>query len=109
MKKIVITIMIILFTATGTGYAQIFRSQEKETGSTSVMKDSPASHTDNVSDNSGLFRAGDAGGPGNRPGNNEGIGQESEAPLKDGLGMLVTCSVIFVFVKIFKNKQKGDD
>ena len=109
MKKIIITIMIILFVATEIGYAQIFKNQENETGSTSGMKDSPANDSDHIYSGSGLFRSGEATGPGGRPGNNEGIGQESEAPLKDGLGVLVACSAIFVFVKVYKRKQKNFD
>ena len=109
MKKIVITMMIILFTVTETGYAQFFKNQETETGSISGQKDSPSSNSDDISGNSGFFRAGDATDPGNRPGSGEGIGQESEAPIKDGLGVLVTCSVIFVCVKIFKKKKEDYD
>ena len=109
MKKIVITMMIILFTVTGAGYAQFFKNQDTETGSSSGQKDSPSNNSDDVSGSQGFFRAGDATDPGNRPWNGEGIGQESEAPIKDGLGVLVTCSVIFICIKIFKMKEKDYD
>ena len=109
MKKIVITIIIILYTVVGTGYAQFFKNQDTETGSIAGLNDSHSSNSDDVSGNSGFFRAGDATDPGNRPGNGEGIGQESEAPIKDGLGVLVTCSIIFICIKIFKKKEKDYD
>ena len=97
-----------LVTMMGTGYAQMFKNQDTETETTLGSNDSPSSNSDDVSGSSGFFRAGDATDPGNRPGNGEGIGQESETPLKDGLSVLVACSVIFVFVKVFKKKQKDD-
>lgn len=104
MKKTVATIMIILFTAIGTGYAQIYKSQETKPGTTSGLKDSPASHSDDVSGNSEFFRAGDATGPGDRPGNGGGIGQE--APLKDGLHVILVCSLIFGIVKLSYGKKE---
>ena len=107
MKKIVFTVMIILFIATGTGYAQFFNNQETET--TTEQKDSPSSCSDEVSNSQGFFRAGDASDPGGRPGSGGGIGQESQAPLKDGIGILVTCSVIFVFIKTYKRRRKNTD
>lgn len=102
--------MIILFTATGTVYAQIYKNNgAEETGKISEQKNISTVHSENNSTNNGFFKSGDATNPGSRPGNGGAIGQEEDVPLKSGLNLLLACSVIFGFVKLYKNKQKHDD
>ena len=52
----------------------------------------------------GFFRNSSAGGPGDRPGSGDGIGQE--APLVDGLAFLIACCGILIVVKTVREKQK---
>ena len=98
MKKIILSIMIVLFTSTITSYSQIFKEKE-----TSAAETSPENQkTDNSSN--GFFRA-DPPGPGDRPGPGEGIGQE--APVGDGFHILITCCLVFGLVKLYSVRQKN--
>ena len=88
------------FTASSvTTYAQFFKDKESSSATTSSRN----FDTDN---GAGFFRNSNSG-PGGRPGDGEGIGQE--APLGDGLNALVACCVLFGFVKIYNDKRKKND
>ena len=101
MKKIIITILIIIFTASPvTTYAQFFKDKEPSAARTS------SSSYDTDYSNAGFFRNPNNNGPGDRPGDGEGIGQE--APLGDGINAIITCCVIFGFVKIYNEKRRKD-
>jgi len=108
MKKILVTITIVLFTSTAIGYAGIFKEQSDDISSnnTGVFSNSNNSTTEETTseDYGGFFRSSSADDPGGRPGNGGGIGQE--APLGDGLPVIVACCVILVLVKTFKEKRK---
>ena len=99
MKKIIFTILIILFTATATGNAQIFKSQDVGTEKPSGLN----ANTQDSNEGGGFFRS-EPNDPGNRPGNGGGIGQEE--PIKDGLGVLIACTMVFSLVKIVNNKRR---
>jgi len=110
MKKIIAIILIILFPATVTVYAQIFRSDEihnHESSNNSTMEYSYESSDDY---SGGIFRT-DAEEPGLTPPDaSEGIGEEGEAdaPLNGGLGFLVVCSVAFGVVKLLLHKNANN-
>ena len=98
MKRIIISVLFFLFIASSvTTYAQLFKEHEA-----SITETSNSNSEENNS-NAGFFRAG-APGPGNRPENSEGIGQET--PLGDGLSVMVVCCVLFGLVKIYNGKKK---
>ena len=100
MKKILATILVFLFIATGAGYSQIYKNQETETGKTTGLRNNQAVEQA-VNDNyGGIFRS----GLDDRPGNGEGIGQV--APLAGGLDLLFACSIVFGVVKFYKRRQK---
>jgi len=108
MKKILVTILIFLFTATAIGYAGIFKGQSEDNSSdnNSVSYDSSVSNSEEISneDYGGFFRSSSADDPGGRPGNGGGIGQE--APLSDGLPVLISCCVLLGLLKTFNEKRK---
>jgi len=107
MKKILITIIIFMFTATVTGYAQFFKDnntnrKEATTVSSSFSESRySSSNSEEGDDGAGFFKA-STDGPGGRPGTGGGVGQS--APLDDGLSILIVCCVILVIVRILKNK-----
>jgi len=103
MKKILITVMIFLFTATTvTTYAQIFKEQDSSSYTT-VSGNS--SSTYEVDDNQGgFFRSSTADPPGDRPGNGEGIGQQ--APIGEGLQILVAFCMFFGGIKYYSRNRK---
>jgi len=120
MKKILITITIFLFTATVTGYAQLFMDNDitDNTGTTDGSSYSGGEYSNggdysytgseyssgDSDEDAGFFRTPpeDDNKPGGRPDSGGGIGQE--APLDDGLSILIVCCVILVIVKVLKNK-----
>ena len=100
MKKIIFVIIVILLTAATVGYTQTFDNQEVDNG----VFNGRSNNYETNSDFSGLFKN-ETDDPGGRPENGSGIGQE-QAPLKDGLSVLIACSVAFILVKIYKSKKK---
>ena len=57
-------------------------------------------------DYGGFFRNSTADNPGGRPGTGGGIGQEGEeAPLKDGLSVLLACCFAMIVVKSFQKES----
>jgi hypothetical protein len=101
MKKIVIAIMICLFTSTMASYADFFRnetSNEGSSGQSGSLFGNSSNQPGETSDSSGggLFRSSN-NFPGDRPGSTEGIGQE--APLRDGIWVLVAGCVVLVAAK----------
>ena len=105
MKKILITIIIFMFTATVTGYAQFFKDNDSNSGTTggSSYSESESGYSSGNSeegnDYGGFFKA-RASKPGGRPDITEegGIGQQ--APVGDGLPILIVCCVILVIVRM---------
>jgi len=105
MKKNLITITILIFTATITGYSQFFKENYASNTRTADGNSYNASkhsseNAEEIKEHGGFFKAPAPGGPGDRPETGGGIGQE--APLGDGLTALVVCSVFF---GLFKWKQ----
>jgi len=107
MKKVIVTILIFVFAATAVSYAGIYKSQaaENERYSGGIYSN-PSVDSEGKDSGYGLFRS-SAPGPGNRPGNGGGIGQEgTDAPLGDGIIVLVVCSAILIIVKVIVKKFK---
>jgi len=106
MKKIIITIIIFLFIATLTSNAQLFKNREPVNNELATGLTNNSSRGSDVEDNSvGLFRnGGSAPEPGDRPGNGGGIGQE--APLGDGMTVLIASCIIFGIIKIYNRRKK---
>ena len=108
------TIMIFLFTATTVSYAGPSDPEYNERASNNQSGFFSGSDSDNTSSGtnasespdqtSGFFSSPNADNPGGRPGDGGGIGQQ--APLRDGLNVLVACCVLFGFVKFFNEKRK---
>jgi len=115
MKKILGAILIIMFTATVTGYSQNYKNLNsenenltKDQNSYSIYNETPLGNPDENSENSngrggGLFR--DSSNPDGRPGEGDGIGQET--PLDNGLNVLIACSVIYGVVTFSRMKLKN--
>jgi hypothetical protein len=110
MKKISSLLILFCFIATSISYAQFFREQSDDdnssSGSNSAVYDSKTgnSGSENNDDNGGFFRSSSADNPGGRPGNGGGIGQE--APIKDGLHVLIGCCLVLAVVKSVNEKRK---
>jgi len=111
MKKTLVSILIFMFTATVSVCAQIYNNQEPgnnnsagQNGYYSTYSDVTLTNSNENAGSSGLFKD-TATGPGGRPVNGEGIGQE--APLGNGLNVLIACSVIYGIVLFFKMKSKN--
>jgi len=105
MKKIIIAITILLFAATLTAYAGIYRETSTTPSSTNSGSNSDNSDGGN---NGALFRNSSADNPGGRPGNGGGIGQD-ESPIGDGLPVLIVCSLIFIAVKFWTKKKNKNE
>ena len=101
MKKILITIIIFMFTSTVTGYAQFFKDNDRRETTTNSSDESGYS-SGNSEGGAGFFKTPPARKPGGRPETGDGIGQQ--APLEDGLSVLIVCGVILVIVKVSKNR-----
>jgi len=112
MKKVLATILIFMVGEIITGYAQIYNKQEPE-NETAIEQNgyaiyNEASFLDSSNKNAdtgGIFRDTPATSPGNRPINGGGIGQE--APLGNGLHVLIACSIIYGVIVFFKMKSKN--
>ena len=106
MKKISVTILVYLFAATTAGYAQFFRDRDTNNDRTTENAYG-SSRSENNS--AGFFRSSEADGPGDRPGSGGGIGQGQDAPLKEGLHVLLGCCLIFGVVKVVNGNRKKQD
>ena len=110
MKKILSLFIIFYFIATSISYAQFFREKsenDNSSGSSSAIYDSNAGSSATETDDhyeGGFFRSSSADTPGGRPGNGDAIGQE--APLKDGLPVLIGCCLLLIVIKSVKDRRK---
>jgi len=110
MKQIIIAITLLLCMTTANSYAGLYsrdteiryRQETAETRSGGFFRsDNAFSSESEIAENrgGGLFRSSGIEGPGDRPTSGEGIGQEHEAPLGDGLLVLSVCSALLMVVK----------
>jgi len=98
MKKIVSAFIILLFAASAAGYAQIYGNANSNSGA--LYSESSSSSTTRESDASSggaLYRIDSSNSPGDRPEIGEGIGQE--APLGEGLTVLLVCCLGYIIMK----------
>ena len=100
MKKIFYTIIVFLFAVTISGNAQFFSNNEKETGTKTETGGGFRENSERNNDTGGFFRA--ESDDYERPDVGEGIG---EAPINDGLAVMVLCSIVFVAIKFYKGKR----
>jgi len=112
-KKNLIITLIFLFTTAAVNHASVFEKEKMDgsklpdTGSLygnssgNSIKSSDSVGDSEESFGGGLFRSDH--NPGSRPGIGEGIGEE--APIGNGLHVLVILSVLLGIVKIFRNKS----
>jgi hypothetical protein len=107
MKKTLIVFVVLLFSVVEISYAGIYTSQtnqEKTFSPYNSLYGPPAGNTIIPSDtSSGLFKAPE-NGFGGRPGNGEGIGQE--APIDDGLAILLVCCGVLVIIRAYIRKRE---
>ena len=110
MKKIIIIILIFLFSAIVTGHAQLFRNDQMTNDrrtTTGIYDDSSGNAVDTNSERNnnsggGLFRS-DGTGPGGRPKLGDGIGEDS--PIGGGANVLIACGIIFGAVKLLIDRR----
>jgi len=117
MNKLGIIILIFLFAATEASFAGSDQGSDDGRANTAgatvgFFKDNSSSTRSTAGESSGgadgFFRATTAADPpspdgGDRPGSG-GIGQE--APLGDGMIVLICCGFVLIIMKIFKAKRK---
>jgi len=134
MRKVLSLFVTLLFIATGPSYAGLFKDQSgykssdnNNSGYGNSGYNNSSSYASSNDYSGGLFRSstdedpvgrpgsggaiGNTGGifdddddPMGRPGSGDAIGQQ--APLGDGLLVLIVCCVLLGFVKFFKGKRK---
>jgi hypothetical protein len=106
MKKILITVTILLLIASAISYAGVFKQPESGTaGTNSSLFENTVSTVETTPANSGgFFRSGNPDDPGGRPGDGGGIGQDT--PLNDGLFVLVTCCIFYGTVILYRGKKE---
>jgi hypothetical protein len=100
-----VTILILfLFIAAGVIHAQSNNNSKSNSGALYATPASSTSTTSsNQSDNGGALYKANASGPGERPGDGEGIGQQKDdTPIGDGLLILLGACIIYGFVKFNK-------
>lgn len=107
MKKIVVTIFIFLFAAADANSTGLYKRKTtiNEEHREEVYKETP----ENPDENSvlGLFRSSDPDL--SRP-DSKGIGLErleDDAPIGDGLHILIICCVVLAVLKIVKRRRRG--
>jgi hypothetical protein len=109
MKKIIILTIIFIVSATSAGYAGIFRDQQENASSrnTSMQHENNAGSPEGTSsdDYGGFFRNSGPGAPGDRPGTGGGIGQN--APVSDGIPVILVCCAFFIVIKILDENRKN--
>jgi len=103
MKKRII-ILLSLFFIMNISQAAIYKTKSESDvieNSTGLFGEKKVEKIENTEDNyGGLFRASD---PGGRPGNGDGIGQQ--APLGDGLKILLILCFFFLLYEFSTNKK----
>ena len=104
MKKFryLIPVLIFFFGATATSYAGFFTNQPETNDSYSSSNNYSGGEANEG--NSGFFRSSSADNPGGRPGNGDGIGQD--APVGDGIPVVLACCIALVLLKFFDGKKK---
>ena len=108
MKKLIVTILIFMFAATTASYAGIYKNRAAEDKSYSGgIYGNRSGNAEEKDWGSGIYRSSDPD-PGGRPGSGGGIGQEDgdNAPLGDGLSILLACSALLVIAKAIAKKFK---
>jgi len=110
MRKSVVTILIFLFTATAvyceSTYENRLSNGSESNGTEEYSGNSITTTTNSVenSDSGGLFRSEEGpGSPGGRPQIKDGIGEE--APVGDGLPVLLLGCILLGTVKIYKKER----
>ena len=83
------------------GNAQFFRNNDNETGINNETGRSFRGNPEGNNDTGGFFR--NESDDYERPDVGGGIG---EAPVNDGLVILILCSIVFVVIKIYKRGSK---
>jgi len=109
-KIAMIAVIIFWFSVSTVGRAETYRKLEKDetSGKAGALYNNNINLPDKEvsEDYSAFFRNSIADNPGERPGNGEGIGQEGEeAPLKDGLPVLLACCFAMIVVKSFQKES----
>ena len=112
MKKTMITILIFLFASTAVNYAKISTTDppgDRPTRGIGFFSSDPGTIAETTDDSgTGFFRSSDPdeGRPGgDTGGDGGGIGQE--APIHDGLQILVGFSIALAVFKAFNEKRKS--
>ena len=110
MKKIAIIIMVFLFAATATSDAGIYNRTDngktstgngKTSGQSGALYKTPAVDSKENFDSNALFKI--PGDPGTRPDSEDGIGVE--APLSDGLPVLIACCLGLIIMKVIRDSR----
>jgi hypothetical protein len=108
MKKIIVTIMVFLLSATVISYAGIFGNQttsnDEYSSQSGALYDNSTKYSREDSGFGALF-SGPSDDPGDRPDNGDGIGQE--APISDGVRTLAICCFIYSIIKVCSNTRKN--
>jgi len=103
MKKIIVTILIFMFTATASVYAQLYSNDtttENGNYSTGIF-----SNSYNNSERNSASGTSNSSSIGDRPGIGDGIGEDNQyAPVGDGLVALIVCSVLLIVTKLVAKK-----
>jgi len=98
MKKIIVTILIFMLTGTVANCQGLFAGEDS--GYSVGLFSEPSSGGDS---GYGLFRS--SNDPFDRPGIGGGIGEDNEnAPVGDGVIVLVVCCALLALVKVFTKK-----
>ena len=108
MKNVLMTIILLFITIT-IGYAGIFKEWPDEfSGNYGANYDSNSSYSEEITNDyyGGFFRSSTADNPGGRPDSGDGIGQE--APIGNGLPVIVVCCLFLVVVKFHREIKKRD-
>jgi len=107
MKKIIVTILIFVFTAATASCVGLFSNENTNNDRYEGGLFSESSSSPGRDSGYGLFRSSDPFDPGDRPGGGGGIGQDKgDAPIGDGIIVLVVCSVLMVTVKVIVKRFK---
>jgi len=110
MKKTFATILIVLLTVSVKSYIDCLESQHHKV-STETRDGFFKNDLLNLNEREtsepvgGFFSDSDGGGPGDRPGPGDGIGQE--APVGGGLPIIITCCAVWAIVKTIRNKRNN--
>lgn len=117
MRKILITITMLLFTAMAVSYAGTYYQTPSEEASdayggffSSSSSSSSRRDAGSQSGNIGLFRSTDpdpsSSRPGGRPLDGNAIGQQKPMPISDGLYVFIGFCIVFAIVKTFHGKRQ---